>query len=139
MGERPHTKLKPGLFLLGLPLNFSSPSSSQTADASVPNFPHKAMTHKQEQISLACRKGKLLAEINLQMLEFHRKDLIGGEGLISGTSPFPHLSAPFSFFPSKAGCCWGPRQSDVGHGREVGSTLENHSPVCLQVCPSSWT
>lgn len=42
----------------------------------------KAVTHKQEQISLACRKGKLLAEINLQMLEFHRKELIGGEGLI---------------------------------------------------------
>lgn len=40
----------------------------------------KAVTHKQEQISLACRKGKLLAEINLQMLEFHRKELIGGAG-----------------------------------------------------------
>ena len=57
------------------------------------NVSEKAVTHKQEQISLACRKGKLLAEINLQMLGFQREELVDGEGLLACPAPpFPPSS-----------------------------------------------
>lgn len=103
-----------GLIFTGLPSEFHLPVVFPTADASFSNLSEKAVTHKQEQISLACRKGKLLAEINLQMLEFHRKELIGREGLISCPVAPPHFPAPspcylypFWSSPSQAGCCWG--------------------------------
>lgn len=79
---------RPGLIFTG-PATVLFP----TAEASFSNLSEKAVTHKQEQISLACRKGKLLAEINLQMLEFHREELTGGEGLLSCPAPHP-LSPP---------------------------------------------
>lgn len=72
----------PGLILTG-PATVLFP----TADASFSNVSEKAVTHKQEQISLACRKGKLLAEINLQMLGFQREELADGEGLPACPAP----------------------------------------------------
>lgn len=106
-----------GLIFTGLSSELHLPVVFPTADASFSKLSEKAVTHKQEQISPACRKGKLLAEINLQMLEFHRKELIGREGLISCPTPLPHfplpspmLSVPFLFLtrPSwvLSGPCW---------------------------------
>lgn len=93
----------PGLIFTGPATELHLLVSFPAAHASFSNLSEKAVTHKQEQISLACRKGKLLAEINLQMLEFHRKELVGGEGLISCPVPpasFPLLSVPF-LLPAK--------------------------------------
>ena len=96
----------PGLILTG-PATVLFP----TADAAFSNVSEKAMTHKQEQISLACRKGKLLAEINLQMLGFQREELADGEGLLACPAPpFPPSSAPFILPTTTSwvllGPCW---------------------------------
>lgn len=96
----------PGLILTG-PATVLFP----TADAAFSNVSEKAVTHKQEQISLACRKGKLLAEINLQMLGFQREELADGEGLLACPAPpFPPSSAPFILPTTTSwvllGPCW---------------------------------
>lgn len=81
------------LIFTGPATELHPPVSFPTTDASFSNLSKKkkkSVTHKQVQISLACRKGKLPAEINLQMLEFHRKELIGREGLLCCPAPtFP--------------------------------------------------
>ena len=97
---------KPGLILTG-PATVLFP----TADAAFSNVSEKAVTHKQEQISLACRKGKLLAEISLQMLGFQREELVDGEGLLACPAPpFPPSSAPFILPTTTSwvllGPCW---------------------------------
>lgn len=105
----------PGLLLSGPATELHLPVIFPTADASFPNLSEKAVTHKQEQISLACRKGKLLAEINLQRLQFHRKELVGGAGLIYCPVPpasSPLLSVPFSFLPLQASP--GPEGASLG-------------------------
>lgn len=100
------------IIFTGLATELHPPVALPTADASFSHLSKKAVTHKQEQISLACRKGKLLAEINLQMLEIHRKELVGGEGLISCPIPRPLPPPSVHFlFPAKPswvllGPCW---------------------------------
>lgn len=125
----------PGLILTG-PATVLFP----TADASFSNLSEKAVTHKQEQISLACRKGKLLAEINLQMLEFHREELAGGGGLLScpAPPPFPLPSVPFIFPTKPSWVLLGPCWAGCWGWRGGGLHFEDDSSVYLPGCPSSW-